>query len=400
MAGGIRQARTKISEYRSRSGWGAFTSVASLHAHTHHSREVMADLPRYILQIPVISGCFERATRAYAEREGCEIDFSRGWWHPPVSPRAVFESEAEQIERCFGLSPLVSVTDHDDITAGLDLQLLYANRRAPVSMEWTVPIGNGYFHLGIHNLPPASAREWFGRLSAVTAAPKPDAVNGVLADLAALPDALIVLNHPMWDLAGVGPGQHERLLRTFCHRHAFYLHALEINGYRSWRENAGVRPLARELQLPIVSGGDRHGRDPNAVLNLTRASSFAEFVTELRDGGSEVVIMPEYRRHLATRKLSSAGDVLRRYRSHPADKQRWTDRITWDDGDGARALSTHWPSGGPWWVRSAVGAFRVITSPVVLPVLGAALEASDSVRARTPARAGHGAEVFRLADSN
>ena len=87
------------------------------------------------------------------------------WWHPPVSPRAVFESEAGQIEQPAGPAPLVSVTDHDDIAAGLELQTLYAQRRAPISFEWTVPCGRGYFHLGVHNLPPASADAWFDRLA-------------------------------------------------------------------------------------------------------------------------------------------------------------------------------------------------------------------------------------------
>jgi hypothetical protein len=67
------------------------------------------------------------------------------WWHPPVGPRQVFESEVQQIEQRFGLSSIVSVTDHDDIAAGIELQGMYALRRAPISFEWTVPYGDGFF---------------------------------------------------------------------------------------------------------------------------------------------------------------------------------------------------------------------------------------------------------------
>jgi hypothetical protein len=112
MAARIRHSgRTSLRELGRTSDWSQFTSVVSLHAHTHHSREVMADVPRYIVRVPVIGRRLEREIHAYAEREGCAIDFSKGWWQPPVSPRVVFESEAAQIETRFNLCPLVSVTD-------------------------------------------------------------------------------------------------------------------------------------------------------------------------------------------------------------------------------------------------------------------------------------------------
>src|SRR5262245_26754865 len=112
----IARARdVSIQEFESRRPWSGFNTVVSLHAHTHHSREVMADLPRYILKIPVVAPIFERELQTYAARNGDPLDFSKGWWHPPVSPRQVFEGEIRQIEQRFGLSPMVSVTDHDDI---------------------------------------------------------------------------------------------------------------------------------------------------------------------------------------------------------------------------------------------------------------------------------------------
>jgi hypothetical protein len=32
----------------------------------------------------------------------------------------------------------------------------------------------------------------------------------------------------------------------------------------------------------IISGGDRHGCEPSAVLNLTNAKTFSEFIDEIR----------------------------------------------------------------------------------------------------------------------
>jgi hypothetical protein len=304
------------------------------------------------------------------------------WWHPPVGPRAVFESEVNQIERRLGLSSLVSVTDHDDIAAGLELQALYAQCRAPISFEWTLPWGPGYFHLGVHNLPAASAEAWFARLASVTARPCERAIADSLDDLNAHDDVLIVLNHPQWDLAELGAAGHARLLRDFLDYHGTRLHALELNGYRSLKENSRVCPLAEETTLPLISGGDRHGTEPNAILNLTRARTFGDFAREIRDGVSHVAVMPEYRRHLATRVVASVSDVFRRDRSHAIGRRRWTDRVSWDAGGSVRTLSSQWPEGGPLWLRSAIRAFNMLASPLGLRVAGAALGTFERVTTR------------------
>ena len=366
--------------------WGEFEAVVSLHAHTHHSREVMADLPRYIIRIPIVAACFERELQTYVERTGCAIDFSKGWWHPPVGPREVFESEATQIEKRFGLGAFVSVTDHDSIAAGLHLQTIYAERRAPISFEWTVPYGNGFFHLGVHNLPSSSAAQWFARLAGFTGQPEKEPLAGILADLHDQPDVLLVFNHPWWDLAGVGDHAHATTLARFIKAHRSVLHALELNGYRSRKENDRVRLLAATSWLPLVSGGDRHGRTPNALLNVTAAQSFAGFVEEIRSGVSHIVVMPEYRQHLVARKLATASDVLRSYRWYPAGRRHWTDRISYISEGGVRPLSFLWRDGGPLWARSSILAFQVLTSPVVLRIIRMALETVDpaAVKDRLP----------------
>jgi hypothetical protein len=374
-------SQASLCEFSEPGDWNAFCSAVSLHAHSSHSREIMSDLPAYIAQIPLLKTYFERELAARELHNGSPVDFSKGWWQPPVSPRALFESEVAQIDKRFGLASIVSVTDHDNIDAGLELQQLYAVSRAPIAFEWTVPYGEGFFHLGVHNLLAGRAREWFARLAAFTqdgGSGGHDTLEGLLADLNAERELLLVFNHPMWDLAGVGADQHLLLVQRFLREHGTRLHALELNGYRSRTENANTVVLSRSTELPLISGGDRHGRSPNAILNLTRAQSFAEFANEVREGVSDVVFMPEYRQHLVARKLESAADVLRHYPEFPEGRRRWTDRVTTCDWEGdVQPLSYHWPDGGPSWVRSSVAMFRMLTSPAVMPVLRAAIERFD-----------------------
>ena len=357
---------TTLRAYAARADWNRFRSAVSLHAHTSHSREMLSDLPNYIAKIPILSRWFER--------EGAmQIDFSKGHWQPPADAREVFESEVSQIDRAFSLRSIVSVTDHDNIDACLELQEEYAASRAPISTEWTVPYGHGFFHLGVHNLPSAAPRIWFERLAAFTARPAAEPLADILADLYDEPATLIVFNHPLWDLAGVGHASHQIVLRRFLSEHGHRLHALEINGYRSRAENGGVRRLAAETNVPLISGGDRHALAPNAVVNLTSARTFAEFAEEIRGGLSHIVVMPEYGRHIGERVMAATADVLRHYRDHAAGRHRWMDRVWWESGDGVRPVSHHWPDGGPLWVRTSLAAFRIISSRAMLPVVRAVL---------------------------
>ncbi len=372
--------RASLRDFADHADWSAFRSVVSLHAHTSYSCEVMADLPGYIARVPIVARLFERQLHQTAASAGRPVDFGKGWWHPPVDPRGVFESESAQIERRFGLRALVSITDHDSIAANLELQLRYAASCAPIASEWTVPFGDDVFHVGVHNLPVADARPWHERLAACTADRDGAAATRLLRELADLDGVLLVLNHPLWDLAGIGPSAHLAHLRAFVDAHRGSLHALELNGYRSRRENGGVRTLSAETGLPVISGGDRHACAPNAIVNVSDAPSFAEFVDEIRHGVSHVVVMPEYREPLAMRKLAAASEVLRYYRRHPDGSRRWFDRVTCEWRGKVRPLSYYWPTGGPVWVRAAVTTFLMLTNPVVLPLLHAALERSPDAR--------------------
>jgi hypothetical protein len=341
----------------------------------------MSDVPGHITKIPILGRRFDAEVE---RRRGTdeEVDFSKGWWHPPISPRALFDSETAQIDARLGLRSIVSLTDHDEIAGGFELQQWFAPDRAPVSFEWTVPFGRGFFHLGVHGLPVASARAWFSRLATFTTGPAREPLIGILGDLI---DAgvLIVFNHPLWDLAAIGEDTHSISLREFLDTYRSRLHAVEINGYRPWRENGGVRRLSAERGLPLISGGDRHALAPNAVLNLTHAKTFAEFTAEVRDGVSHVVVMPEYGDHLAARVIASLADVLRPQRTLHGT-ERWTDRVSCESAGTVHPLTYHWPDGGPLLVRAAIRAFGVVSAPWALRLWRAVLRRLDSPPSVTP----------------
>lgn len=353
-----------------------YRAAASLHCHTHFSREILTFIPFYASRVPVVSRYFQLALDHYQQTHGQALDFAKAFWTPPVSPRQVIDIETRQIEKELGLPALVSITDHDDIEAGLLLQVLDTPHQFPISLEWTVPYLHGFFHLGIHNLP----REHAGEMTAELMKYSNRAADAMkLVDIFFMlnqsPSTLIVLNHPIWDIELIGEEEHRRCLRLFMEEHGRWLHALEINGFRSWKENQETIVLAADWGLPIVSGGDRHGCQPNTLLNLTRAASFEEMVDEIRvEGHSEVLILPAYRESMVMRVLESVAEVIRHYPNHSLGRTRWSDRIFFSlDGVETRPLSHHWPNGGPGWVKGALWLLRTLGSQSLKPALRLAL---------------------------
>jgi hypothetical protein len=322
---------------------GGFATAVCLHGHTMHSEECLSFLPRYLRSVPGIS----QIVRGYQRGPRPGVDFSRAYWTPPLTPASALRLERRQIAN-LGLRPLVSLTDHDNIDAGLELE------DEPVSVEWTVPHKRSILHLGIHNLPPDAARLWMSVMAAYTSAPVESWLPEILGELGRIPGVLIVLNHPFWLEEGVEQNDHMRALDRVLRECNHLFHAFELNGTRRWSENRAVVDLARQWSRPVISGGDRHACEPAACLNLTNATSFAEFAGEVRSGYSVVLFMPHYRRSLPVRILESVWDVLRRYPEYPG-RERWTDRIFYRAADGvATPLSILWKHRMPWVVREVL----------------------------------------------
>ncbi|MFZ1700692.1 MAG: hypothetical protein WBO10_01020 [Pyrinomonadaceae bacterium] len=329
-------------------------------------------VPFYADKIPVVSYFWRREGLKYRERNGCDIDLTTAYWTPPLTPNMVHKSECDQIEKR-GVEAIVSITDHDSIegslTAGRDLK-----SKVPISLEWTVPFGIGFFHVGVHNLPQASAREITDVLLEYTFAAE-DAPDGRLMDILSMLDdtagVLVILNHPLWDIELVGKDRHNELLAEFLDLYGHKFHALEINGFRSWSENNAVIAMAEAYKMQIVSGGDRHGCQPNTMINLTGATTFDEFADDIRSGKpSEVVIFPEYRQPLISRQLASFSEIMGRYPQFPESRERWFDRIYYDkaDGGGALPLSVLGWRKGPAWARQVIKLFGMLGSPLARPI--------------------------------
>ena len=338
-----------------------FRTAVSLHSHTMHSEENMAFLPRYAHLIPGVSQAIRRHEATFRSHYGKDLDYSRAWWTPPLPALDAESLERRQIQDLLQLPALVSLTDHDSITAGLNLHVMSPSSVAPISTEWTVPLGESFIHLGIHNLPAAEATAWMDHFRSWTASPDPDRLAELLAALHAIPEVLTVFNHPLWDEGLAGRDIHRQMVSRFLDRYGRWIHALELNGLRPWSENREVVVLAAARLLPIISGGDRHGREPNANVNLTCAASFPEFVAEIRqDRRSHVLFLPQYNGSLKLRCLETMADTLRDYPEYPGRVQ-WSDRIFFRQDDGEVAnLTSLWRGAGPGIVRNFVALLRVL----------------------------------------
>jgi hypothetical protein len=134
------------------------------------------------------------------------------------------------------------------------------------------------------------------------------------------------------------------LLADFLARYSAFLHAFELNGLRSCRENQEVAKLACGWNQLVISGGDRHGREPNANVNLTNAGSLDEFVHEVRvERISNVVFMPQYADPLAMRFVHTFLDVIREYPDYPDGARSCWDRTLHPDSSGElKPVSTQW----------------------------------------------------------
>lgn len=344
----------------------AYRTGVSLHSHTNHSKEGL----HFIVEFASRHAVLRRALAAEEERAAragktTKVDFSKAYWMPPLPPLAAFELEKNQIEIKLGLEGMVSITDHDNIEAPLLLRVVPEARRVPVSVEWTVPYKDATFHLGVHNLPSGSAESFMQRLREYTLHPPAQNHDAELRELLAMlhenRDILIVLNHPLWDLAGIGQDRQKRALRDMLCEQGEYLHALELSGIRSWEENQAVLHLAEACNQLTISGGDRHGCEPNATLNLTDAESFTEFVHQIRkDRRSHILFMPQYDEPYTLRVLQTLLDVIRENPDDSSGARHWDERVFHPDRAGViRPLSDLWVR-PPFYVRHFFAVVRLL----------------------------------------
>jgi hypothetical protein len=343
-----------------------FRTVVSLHGHTLYSRESLDFLNTLARRVPLIRMALNRGAEQYRQAHGVSLDLRRAWWTPPLSPYGAWKLEAGRIVSQFGVRPLVSLSDHDDIEAGVTLCVLEECSTVPVSVEWTVPYDGTFFHMGVHNLPPEKARAIMADLKAFTADPGEGMLRDLFAALDAHREVLIVFNHPCWDECEVGLSPHAAAAQRFVTNYGGFIHAFEINGLRPWAENRMVVDFSREYGKPLISGGDRHAMEPNTVLNITNARTFAEFVEEVRDGCSSVLVTTQYTEPFALRVLHNIEQILAEHEAHGMGWRRWSDRVFYACDDGVvRSLTELWGNGGPMAVQTFVTGVQMLRQPLL-----------------------------------
>jgi len=342
---------------------GKYRTAVSLHSHTNHSKESLLFIPAFAEKWPLLRWALKEQCR----RSVRPIDFSQAYWTPPLPPKLAFESESNQIEIDLELMSLVSLTDHDSIGAPSALRQLPDPIRIPFAVEWSVPYEGAVFHLGIHNLPENQAQSIMDDLAAYTRNPTTPRLMELLAGLHEFPEVLIVFNHPHWDQHCLGQSTFRSILDRFLKACVQFLHAFELNAMRSCAENKSVVQLAAAWQRPLISGGDRHGCEPSGALNLTRASNFSDFVSEIRcEQISHVVFMPQYAEVLGIRFMQTVIDTIRDYPEHPVGSRRWDDRVFHMDFQLGyhRPLSALWKAPPPY-LGQIFSIFRMLENASV-----------------------------------
>jgi hypothetical protein len=368
--------------WRDKDASRGFQAGVSLHSHTNQSRETLDFLANFGNQFPVMRPLLSRLERRAEEMHGVRVNYAASYWTPPMTPKLAFDLESRQIEK-LGLSPMVSISDHDNINAPMLLRTVPSARQIPVSVEWSAPYGSQSFHLGVHNLPSARAPQWMSTLAEFTANPSDSRLTEILRALHNEPNVLVIFNHPMWDLYLVGKDKHQFLVNEFLQKNGAYLHALELNGLRNWDENRTVRKLGEKWNMLLISGGDRHGVEPNANINLTNATSFTEFVHEIRrERKSSVLFMPQYAEPWKHRLLQSTIDAIRNYPEFPQGSRNWDERVYHPDANGVvRPLSELWPKhSSPIFMRGVIALVQLMGKGPVAGGLRIAWSESHQLR--------------------
>lgn len=340
-----------------------FRTGVSLHGHTLHSRETLDFIYKLAKSLPPMQFALEKGQERYRAAHGSALDLKRAWWTPPCAPLDAWKLETKHIHDLLDRNALVSLTDHDNIDAPANLRILETCRGIPISLEWTVPFENTFFHLGVHNLAADRARGIMRDLEEFTDRPSRNRLPDLLDSLAADRATLIVFNHPYWDERGIGEEAHRDAARRFTAAHLTRLHAFELNGLRTWKENRAVVALSSMFGLPLISGGDRHALEANTILNLTGACTFAEFVEEIRKGESHVLITEQYKEPFALRIIQNIEEILSDLPHHALGWRRWSDRTFYRHDDGViRSLGESWDR-EPLAVTIFVRGFQLLRHP-------------------------------------
>jgi len=357
-----------------------YQAAVSLHGHTNYSQESLYFISEFANKTGFLRPLLAMKERKAMRESQVRLDLHRAYWTPPLTPSVAYDIESRQITEQLGLRSIVSLTDHDNIHAPTMLRVHKDTADVPISIEWSVPFGGDELHIGVHHLPPGDAETIVAAMNAYTENPSAPVLKQLLIELHSKKDVLTVLNHPMWDIVGAGEEVHRAALLSFMVKFGQYVHAFELGGLRSWEENRKVYDLAAEWNVAVIAGGDRHGCEPSACVNLTNASSFPEFIQEVREHKrTHLLFMPQYARPLWTRMLQVVVDATAEQPGNPAGIY-WDDRTFHPDRDGVmRPISQLWKRRPPF-IEGILGVFRLLEHAAIRQAIATQVRRRQQLR--------------------
>ena len=265
-----------------------FRYAVSLHNHSAYSVENLASLNQ-VVKLWFMRPLKGTLQRAFGLEQVNGLNYRDLTYNPPFSPEDVYRVEAAGVAP-YGFDGVhLAVTDHDEYAGSLELCQRRGdlNGRVAVGEELTVRLDGHVFHLGLSGIEASSAAQTHARLQEAARGGRLDEVFETLHAAG----CLVVFNHPLipW-----GPGGENVPAVELLTRYGWAIHALEYNGMRRREENDRVLELARTWRKPVVGGGDSHLLRPSAALSVSSAANFRDFVGEVREGRSVVLVKDEY----------------------------------------------------------------------------------------------------------
>ena len=170
-------------------------------------------------------------------------------------------------------------------------------------------------------------------------------------------------------------GCHSAIRDNFVHGDGITLHfgrhrprifRIRIHGHTTRVWSHPVPHLSAGCNQLLISGGDRHGCEPNAALNLTKAASFTEFVHQVRkERISHILFMPQYTESRTLRMLQTLLDAIREYPDYSSGCRQWDERVFHPDHAGViRPLPVLWEK-PPFYILHFFSVVRLLEKAAV-----------------------------------
>jgi predicted metal-dependent phosphoesterase TrpH len=265
------------------------SSLVCLHTHSCFSHENLASL-NWVAQLSYMRPFRHLLQRSFGLDRISDVDYRRLHYRPPFRPDRIWQMETDNAASLGYSRLLLAITDHDEVAGGRELYNSRPHEAGQIGLgeELTFRFEHEVFHLGITGLAGERLEDVHQALGEAARADRLDDVFELLASTG----CLVVLNHP---LLGWGAGHQDgAIVPRLLERYGWAVDALEFNAMRSQSENRRVVELAQRVHKPLVGGGDSHLLLASSAACATAATTYADFVAEVKSGRSRPILRREY----------------------------------------------------------------------------------------------------------